>query len=134
MNDLVMIIKQTVIPNFLNIRTSIKAYDRDALCCGAPCWRWAYHALHSADKWFINPNVYEEPSFHEEGMDNPDNPTSVVLSDEQLLEYLDSIDTGMLNGQVAVATGKFPMWVSDADKYIDDGVFFGRYREGQTKI
>ena len=83
MNDLVMIIKRTVVPNFLNIRTSIKAYDRDALCCGAPCWRWAYHALHSADKWFINPNVYEEPAFHEEGMDNPDNPTSVVLSDEQ---------------------------------------------------
>ena len=45
MNDLVMIIKRTVVPNFLNIRTSIKAYDRDALCCGAPCWRWVYHAL-----------------------------------------------------------------------------------------
>ena len=45
-----------------------------------------------------------------------------------------SFHTGMLNGQVAVNTGKFPMWVSDADKYIDDGVFFGRYRQGQTKI
>ena len=97
MNDLVMIIKRTVVPNFLNIRTSIKAYDRDALCCGAPCWRWVYHALHSADKWFINPNKYEEPSFHEEGMDNPDNPTSVVLSDEQLLEYLDSIEKKTLD-------------------------------------
>ena len=85
MNDLVMIIKTAVVPNFINIRTSIKTYDRDAIICGAPCWRWVYHALHSADKWFINPNVYEEPSFHEEGMDNPDNPTSVVLSDEQLL-------------------------------------------------
>ena len=45
-----------------------------------------------------------------------------------------SFHTGMLNGQVAVATGEFPMWVSDADKYIDDGIFFGRYRGGQTKI
>ena len=174
MNELVNMIKDTVKPNFLNIRTSIRAYDRDAVCCGAPCWRWAYHALHSADKWFINPASYEEPGFHEEGMDNPDNPTDVVLSDEQLLSYLDRIEkktydyldsltddmlylkpencpytrmelvlrqfrhlsfhTGMLNGQVAVNTGKFPMWVSDADKYIDDGVFFGRYRSGQTKI
>ena len=92
MNELCMIIKDTVKPNFLNIRTSIHAYDRNALCCGAPCWRWAYHALHSADKWFINPDVYEEPSFHEEGMDNPDNPCSVVLSDEQLLDYLDAIE------------------------------------------
>ena len=97
MNELCMIIKDTVKPNFLNIRTSIMAYDRDALCCGAPCWRWAYHALHSADKWFINPFVYDEPSFHEEGMDNPDNPTNVVLSDDDLLAYLDQIEKKTLD-------------------------------------
>lgn len=42
-----------------------------------------------------------------------------------------SFHTGMLNGQTALATGKFPMWVSQADKYVDDGVLFGRYRKGQ---
>ena len=172
MNELCMIIKDMVKPNFLNIRTSIQTYDRDAICCGAPCWRWAYHALHSADKWFINPCVYNEPSFHEEGLDNPDKPASVVLSDDQLLDYLDSVEqktyayldsltdemlyecpencehtrlelvlrqfrhisfhTGMLNGQTAVTTGKFPMWVSQSDKYVDDGILFGRYRKGQV--
>lgn len=170
MNELCKIIKDTVKPNFLNIRTSLQTYDRDAFCCGAPCWRWAYHALHSADKWFFNPFVYEEPPFHEDGMDNPDNPTNVVLSDEDLLSYLDRIEkktmdyldsltddmlyekpekciytrmelvlrqfrhlsfhTGMLNGQTALTTGKFPMWVSETDSYIDDGIFFGRYRKG----
>ncbi len=172
MNELCMIIKDTVKPNFLNIRTSLQTYDRDALCCGAPCWRWAYHALHSADKWFFNPFVYEEPSFHEDGMDNPDNPTSVVLSDDDLLSYLDRIEaktmdyldsltddmlyekpekciytrmelvlrqyrhlsfhTGMLNAQTALATGKFPMWVSEAESYVDDGILFGRYRKAQN--
>ena len=92
MNELCKIIKETVKPNFLNIRTSIQTYDRDAICYGAPLWRWVYHALHSADKWFINPCVYDEPPFHEEGLDNPDKPASVVLSDEQLLEYLDSVE------------------------------------------
>ena len=172
MNELCMIIKDMVVPNFMNIRTSIRTYDRDALCCGAPCWRWAYHAVHSADKWFINPCVYEEPAFHKEGLDNPDKPCDVVLSDEQLLEYLDQVEkktldyldtltddmlyecpencehtrmelvlrqfrhisfhTGMLNGQTALATGEFPMWVSQADKYVDDGILFGRYRKGQV--
>lgn len=174
MNELCMIIRDMVKPNFLNFRSSLHTYDRDALCCGAPCWRWAYHALHSADKWFINPAVYEEPDFHEEGMDNPDNPCSRVLTDEELFAYLDRIEektyayldsltdemlyekpercihtrmelvlrqfrhlsfhTGMLNGQTAVATGKFTMWVSQADKYVDDGIFFGRYRKGQVKV
>ena len=92
MNELCQIIKDTAKPNFLNIKTSIQTYDRDALCCGAPCWRWVYHALHSADKWFINPNDYQEPPFHEEGMDNPDNPCTVILSDDQLLAYLESIE------------------------------------------
>ena len=97
----------------------------------------------------------------------------IVLTDEQLLAYLDQIEaktmsyldtltdemlyekpencrftrmelvlrqyrhlsfhTGMLNGQTALATGKFPMWVSETAGYVDDGVFFGRYRKGQVK-
>lgn len=174
MNELCMIIKEMTKPNFLNIKTSIQSYDRDALCCGAPCWRWVYHALHSADKWFINPFAYEEPSFHEEGMDDPEKPCSVILSDEELLDYLYSIEkktyeyldsltddmlyekpeqcrytrmelvlrqfrhlsfhTGMLNGQTALSTGQFPMWVSEAEKYVDDGVFFGRYRKGKVRL
>ncbi len=163
MNELCMIIKDMVKPNFLNIKTSIQSYDRDALCCGAPCWRWVYHALHSADKWFINPFQYEEPTFHEDGMDDPDKPCKAVLTDEQLLDYLDtltdemlyekpekcrytrmelilrqfrhiSFHTGMLNGQTAVSTGKFPMWVSETEKYVDDGNFFGRYRQGKITL
>ena len=173
MNELCKIIKTATEPNFINIRSSVKTYDRDALCYGAPCWRWVYHALHSADKWFINPFDYEEPSFHEEGMDNPENPTSVVLSDEELLEYLDSVEkktmdyldsltddmlyekpancpytrmelilrqyrhisfhTGMLNGQTVLATGEFPVWISESSRFVDDGIFVGRYRERQKK-
>jgi hypothetical protein len=43
-----------------------------------------------------------------------------------------SFHTGMLNGQTAVSTGKFPMWVSDTEKYVDDGIFFGRYRKAKN--
>ena len=174
MNDLCRIIRETVKPNFLNIRSSIQTYDRDAICYGAPCWRWVYHALHSADKWFINPFEYEEPSFHVEGMDDPEKPCDAVLSDEQLLKYLDEIEektyayldgltddmlsekpsgsrytrlelilrqfrhisfhTGMLNGQTILEKGEFPMWVSETEKYVDDGVFFGRYRKGKVQL
>ena len=173
MNELCKVIREAVTPNFLNLRVSIKTYDRDALCYGAPCWRWVYHAVHSADKWFINPNDYEEPEFHQEGMDDPEKPCGVVLSDEELLGYLDRVEqktyayldaltdemlaekpagcrytrlelvlrqfrhisfhTGMLNGQTVLATGRFPMWVSETGKYVDDGIFFGRYRSGKVQ-
>jgi len=101
-------IKKQVVPNFINLETAIKTYDRNANVCGAPAWRYVYHTIHSADRWFFNPFVYEEPPFHEEGMDNPDNPCSRIFSDEELLEYLyavrkktvnylDEIDDDMLN-------------------------------------
>lgn len=101
-------IKKQVLPNFINLETAIRTYDRNALVCGAPAWRYVYHTIHSADKWFFNPFVYEEPEFYEIGMDNPDNPCSVEFSDAELLEYLyrvkqktidyiDSVTDEMLN-------------------------------------
>ncbi|MCM1023627.1 MAG: DinB family protein [Prevotella sp.] len=75
-------------PNFVNLETAIRTYDRNALVCGSPAWRYVYHTIHSADRWFFNPFVYAEPDFHEIGMDNPDNPCGTELSDKQLLEYL----------------------------------------------
>ncbi len=107
-------------------------------------------------------------------MDDPDNPCSKQLTDEELLKYLDNIEqktidyldsltdnmlyekpggcrytrmelvlrqfrhisfhTGMLNGQTALSTGQFPMWVSETEKYVDDGLFFGRYRKGKNPL
>lgn len=87
-NELCQIIRNMVLPNFINMETSIRTYDRNADCCGAPAWRFVYHALHSADKWFFNPFEYDEPPFHREGLDNPNTPCDAVLSDEELLDYL----------------------------------------------
>ncbi len=152
MKTLCEIIREQVGANFLNLETAVRTYDRSALVCGTPAWRYVYHTIHSADKWFFNPFDYEEPPFHEDGMDNPDNPCTVELTDTKLLEYLDqvkkktfdhldrltdkelleyphgcrftrmdlvliqfrhmSFHTGMLNGQTAERTERFPVYVS----------------------
>lgn len=97
MRVLCEIIKEQAEPNFVNLETAIRTYDRNALVCGAPAWRYVYHTIHSADKWFFNPFVYDEPDFHEDGMDNPDNPCGIELSDEQLLDYLHRVRTKTLD-------------------------------------
>lgn len=91
MKTLCEIIREQVGANFLNLETAIRTYNRNAPVCGVPVWRYVYHTIHSADKWFFNPFVYEEPPFHEEGMDNPDNPCNAELSDNGLLEYLNRV-------------------------------------------
>ena len=91
MKTLCEIIKEQVGANYVNLETAIKTYDRNALVCGAPAWRYVYHTIHSADKWFFNPFVFNEPPFHEDGMDNPDNPCLIELSDMELLEYLENV-------------------------------------------
>lgn len=45
MNELCQIIKNMVIPNFINMETSIKTYDRNADCCGAPAWRFVHPGM-----------------------------------------------------------------------------------------
>ncbi|MGN0637002.1 MAG: DinB family protein [Huintestinicola sp.] len=91
MNELCGFIKEQAEINFINLETAIKTYDRNALVCGASAWRYAYHTIHSADKWFFDPFEFDEPSFHEHGMDDPDNPCDAVLSDTELLGYLSAV-------------------------------------------
>ncbi|HBH94679.1 MAG TPA: hypothetical protein DDX91_02950 [Ruminococcaceae bacterium] len=97
MKTLCEIIGEQVKANFLNLETAVRTYDRNALVCGVPAWRYVYHTVHSADKWFFNPFIYNEPSFHENGMDNPDNPCTVVLSDIELLDYLKQVEKKTLD-------------------------------------
>lgn len=91
MKELIKQIKEQMTVNFINLETALRTYDRNALVCGSPAWRYAYHTIHSADKWFINPFDYKEPAFHIQGLDNPDNPADVEFSDEKLLSYLHSV-------------------------------------------
>ncbi len=164
------IIKNQVNANFVNLETAIKTYDRKALVCGTPAWRYVYHTIHSADKWFFNPFFYSEPGFHAEGMDNPDAECKEELSDQQLLDYLYqvrqktfryldeledeklyekpqfcpftrlelvlmqfrhiSFHTGMINGQTAERTGKFPQFVSP---HTMDSLMNGLYDEPKSE-
>ena len=65
------IIKKETAIHFADLEIAVKTYDRNALVCGEPAWRYVYHTIHSADKWYIDPFVFEEPPFHEDGMDDP---------------------------------------------------------------
>lgn len=91
MRNVCDMIRRQAEPNFINLETAIRTYDRNSLVCGAPAWRYVYHTIHSADKWFFNPSVFTEPQFHEQGMDNPDKPCETVLSDDLLLDYLHAV-------------------------------------------
>lgn len=91
MREVCEMIERQVLPNFINLETAIRTYDRNAPVCGAPAWRYVYHTIHSADKWFVNPAEYTEPPFHADGLNDPDAPCAAVLTDAQLLEYLAAV-------------------------------------------
>lgn len=82
---------------FENLLISMKTIDWNTDICGAPAWRYIYHTLHSADKFFINPVNYEEPAFHIEKLDWPDSPSETVLSRETLFAYHERVRQKILN-------------------------------------
>ncbi len=61
--------------------------------CDMPLWKHIYHTLHSFDKSYINPNRYEEPPFHKDGLDNLDIKSKESLSRELLNNYLIEIES-----------------------------------------
>jgi len=104
-------IKDSVDLMFFNLKIAMDTVDWNAAVCGAPAWRYIYHTLHSADKWFINPSKRDdepEPSFHTTGLDWPDTLSDMVLTRETLyayyervrqkiLDYCDSLNDSQLN-------------------------------------
>jgi [ribosomal protein S5]-alanine N-acetyltransferase len=79
---------------FHNLDLAMKTVDWHADICGTPAWRYIYHTLHSADKFFINPSSWtseDEPPFHTYLLDWPDTPTDNMLSEESLYTYLNKV-------------------------------------------
>lgn len=57
------------------------------LYCEMPLWKHIYHMLHSLDQWYIDPNVYAQPAFHEEGLNNLDFDSKTSLSRGDIENY-----------------------------------------------
>lgn len=74
-----------------NVDTTLQTCEPDAVLCGMPVWKHAYHMLHSLDRWFINPERYEEPAFHTPGLNSLDIPSEHTLTIEQLRAYFAAV-------------------------------------------
>ena len=75
-----------------NVKTAILTCDPEYVLCGMPVYKHAYHALHSCDQWFINPDCFHtEPPFHEPGLNSLDINSGKVLSREALLDYYEHV-------------------------------------------
>lgn len=82
---------------FHNFYITLQTCDMDCVLCDMPIWKHCYHALHSCDRWFINPSIYEEPPFHEEGLNSLDYMGEKVLSRELLLTYLEEVKSKIMS-------------------------------------
>ena len=80
-----------------NANNMLQTCNMDFILCDFPIWKHVYHMLHSCDQWFINPNRYTEPDFHESNMNSLDIMTGKVLSREDLLRYFECVREKIMN-------------------------------------
>ena len=90
-NELVYVIKQNTEVLFANAEIMLRTCNLDFVLCDMPIWKHVYHMLHSCDQWYINPNIYTEPDFHEANLNSLDIPSVKVLSRNDLLQYLEKV-------------------------------------------
>lgn len=79
-----------------NMRICLKTCIMEDTIYGMPMYKHVYHALHSLDRWFVNPDHFDEPPFHEPNLNSLDIASEKVLSREQLEEYLNVIEQKIL--------------------------------------
>ena len=84
------IIEQTDIM-FYNMDITLKTCNLNVIVCKMPIWKHLYHTLHSLDRWFINPEQYSEPIFHEKNLNSLETKSERILSKEELVSYFDGI-------------------------------------------
>lgn len=82
---------------FTNANIMLQTCNLDFVLCDMPIWKHAYHMLHSCDQWYINPTIYTEPKFHVANLNSLDNKCDKSLSRDELLQYLDSVKTKIMN-------------------------------------
>lgn len=59
--------------------------------CEMPVWKHVYHMLHSLDRWYINPDCYEEPGFHKPDLNNLDVFSEGTLTRNVINNYYEAI-------------------------------------------
>ncbi len=78
--------------NLNGVLDAISDDQMDKVIFDAPLWKHIYHMLHSLDQWFINPCVYDNPDFHEYGMNSFAIETDKRLSKNTLVTYFNDIE------------------------------------------
>ena len=91
--ELIDAIKRNTDHLFQSAEITIQTCNMDFILCDLPLWKHVYHQLHSCDRFFINPNRYNEPDFHIDGLNSLNEPSDKQLSREELLSYLENIRT-----------------------------------------
>ncbi len=96
-NELVQIIKKETDILFRNFYSQIEQVDLNQKFDGLPNSRYLFHALHSADQWFINPDKYKASSTDISGVDE-------VLSiiDQELPGFSQRTDVDITAGQLRI--------------------------------
>lgn len=96
-SELIGSIKLNTEALFTNANIMLQTCNLDYILCDMPIWKHAYHMLHSCDQWYINPNEYTEPNFHEPNLNSLDIQSEKILSRDELLQYLSNVKAKTMN-------------------------------------
>lgn len=95
-SELVAAIREQTVVLFTNADICLQTCNPAFVLCDMPVWKHVYHMLHSLDQWYINPNEYAEPDFHEPLLNSLDHESKKTLTKTELSAYLETIRAKIL--------------------------------------
>ena len=131
--QLVEIIKEQTDIFLYNIGTTIETCDLDFVLKDIPNWKQLYHALHSLDRWFIDPERYDEPYFHKADMNSMHTNSEKALTKQELSTYFETIKTKIYL-YLSTLSDEMLSEKPDNCKYTRLALILGQYRHLYSHI
>ena len=85
------VIKDRTIALLDNFRRTVLTANLEYKLYNQPLYKHIYHALYWLNYWYCAPENYMGAKFHTENLDSLDIQTSIHISQEDLLEYLETV-------------------------------------------
>ena len=116
-----------------NVRNALLTADLEQRADGIPNSRYLYHAIHSLDKWFINPYDYTEPTGFPEGFDKLDEEFEITVSRGQLEEYFDIVSHKIMDYLTEITAEMLAEKPPDC-KYTRLELILGQFRHAMCHV
>lgn len=117
-----------------NFRRTILTCDLNKKLCNQPLWNHIYHAMYWFDYWCCTPKNFVGANFHCENLHSLDIESDIIVTQEDLLNYFEIIQSKTTNYLKNLTADKLNEVVENCDSKSRFECILGQFRHASFHL